>query len=224
MLLQAVLTALVAGFAPWTLLVVATLLAKEQRPMRHALVFLAAAAAFTLAVGFLVVEALGASGLENTQRHRSVPPWIDIGIGIAILVAVPFLARRTPERQQEKKDRKAARNPTRKQRQRREAGLLAAVTLGLFVGSPSPLYLASLHSLSESQPNAEIGTLEVVLIAMLVLFMAEIPIILYAIWPERTTAALKTTNAWLSRHGHVILVVAATVVGCYFIIHGAVNL
>lgn len=234
MLWQAVLTALVAGFAPWTLLVVATLLAKEQHPMRHALVFLAAAAAVTLLVGFLVVETLGSTGLENRQRHRTVSPAIDLGIGIAILVMVPFLARRTPEKQQQRKKRKEARKADRettrsprsirRRRREREAGLLAAVALGLFVGSPSPLYLASLHSLSKDQPDAAVGTFEVLLIAMVVLLMAEIPIFLYALAPERTTAQLKAANAWLSRHGHILLVLGATAAGCYFTIHGLVNL
>lgn len=230
-MLEAVPTALVAGFSPWTLLIVAGLLSRE-RPMRHALVFLSAAAVVTLLIGILVVEALGSSGLENRQRHHSVSPAIDLGIGLAILAFVPFLAHRAAHPSDKpakppKPDKPRTSRLSRVSRRRRregEAGLLAVIALGIFAATPSPTYLASLHSLSKGQPDAVVSTLEVLLIAALVLIMAEVPIILYAVAPERTTAFLDSANAWLARHGPVILVLAATAVGCYFTVNGLVHL
>jgi hypothetical protein len=221
MLLEAVLTALVAGFTPWTLLVVATLLARDD-PMRRALVFLASATAVTLLVGFLVVETLGATTVENRHRHHSLSPAIDLGLGLAILLSVPLLARRATANPF--KRRKPRRPRRQRSRSEREAGLLAAVALGAFAGSPSPLYLASLHSITKGRPDAAVGTFEVLLIAALVLLMAEVPIVLYALAPERTTQLLETANAWLARNGRVLVILGATAAGCYFTVNGLVHL
>ena len=246
MLWEAVFTALVAGFSPWTLLIVAGLLSRE-RPMRHALVFLASASALALLVGFLVVEALGSTDLEDRHRHHTVSPAIDLGLGLAILLFVPYLARRTPRREREagneeqgkrgkegKQEKKGNERKVhvphrgRKERgprdRRREAGVLAVVALGAFAGSPSPLYLAALHSITKGRPGGAVGTLEVLLVGALFLLLAEVPIVLYALAPERTTALLKAANAWLARHGRILVTLAAAGVGCYFTINGLVHL
>lgn len=208
MLWEAVPTALVAAFSPWTLLIVAELLSRD-RPIRPALVFLATAAATTLAIGFAVVLALGSSGIENTHKHRTVPPALDVALGLLILAGALFVARRP------------ARGPKKK---RREAGLAAVIVLGVVVGSPSPLYLASLHSIAKGNPSAAIATVDVLMIAALVLLLAELPIVMFLLAPERSTAVLEATNAWLGRHGRVIGVTAACAVGCYFVVIGVVHL
>jgi hypothetical protein len=235
---EAVVTALVAGFSPWTLLIVAGLLGRE-RPLRYALVFLASAAVTALLVGFLVVLALGSTDLENRQRHHSFSPALDLVLGIAILVLTPILLRHPPhlprrlqERRNARKERKeheheghgADAEEEREKERREAAGLLAVVLLGVFAGSPSPLYLAALHSITKGQPGSTAGSLEVLLIAALYMILAEVPIILFALAPERTTALLESANAWLGRNGHTIGIIAAIGVGCYFTVSGIVHL
>ncbi|WP_034263197.1 GAP family protein [Actinospica robiniae] len=229
MLWEAVLAALIAGFAPWTLLIVATLLSRE-RPMHHALIFLATAAAITLLVGFLVVEALGNTDLENRHQHHSVSPAIDLGLGIAVLVFVPYFARRSPKPKPDPKDRPARTSRFHRKSTdsrawwERKTGLLAVIALGAFVGSPSPLYLASLHSVTKGRPGGAVGALEVLLLAVVVLLMAEVPIILFALAPDRTAALLHSANAWLAVHGRTIVIVALTGAGVYFTINGLARL
>ena len=209
MLWQALPTALVAAFSPWTLLIVAELLGRE-RPVRLALAFLAAAAFTTLAIGFAVVLALGGSGIDNSRKHRTVPPALDVAVGLLVLAGALFVARRP------------AREST--EARRREAGLLAVILLGLAVGAPSPTYLASLHSIAKGNPGAASATVDVVVVAALVLLLAELPIVMYLLAPERCTSILEASNAWLSRHGRVIAVTAACAVGCYFVVNGVVHL
>lgn len=209
MLWQAVPTALVAAFSPWTLLVVAELLRREH-PVRLALVFLAAAAVTALAIGFAVVLALGTSGVDDSRKHRTVPPALDLALGLLILAGALFVARRPPRRP--------------KRAHRRDVGLLAAIVLGLAVGSPSPLYLAALHAVAKGHPGIGAATADVLVLAALVLLLAEIPIALFLLAPERSTRALETSNAWLARHGRMIAVTAASVVGCFFVVNGVVHL
>jgi hypothetical protein len=201
---QAIALALVAAFSPWTLLIVAYLLT-QPRPKRLALVFLASAAAITLAIGFAVVVTLVSTGADDSRKHRSVPPALDVAVGVAILVFAAVVWRRPPR---EKKARE------------RETGILGVITLGAAIGSPSPIYLSSLHTIAEGHPSAVTITLDVLLISVLVLLMIEAPIVMYFAAPQRTTAMLKSANAWLAAHGRVIAVTAATVVGTYFVVNG----
>lgn len=208
MLWEAVGVALAAAFSPWALLIVAYLLT-QPRPKLLALVFLATAASITLAVGIAVVLALNGSGVDDTRRHRTVPAALDLAFGLAILVLAAVIARRPPH--------------TRKER-RREMGLLSVVTLGAVMGSPSLLYLSSLHSIAKGHPGTPAAVAEVVLIAAIVLLMAEAPIALFILAPERTTTALNTANEWLTAHGRTIAVSVASVVGAYFTVSGLAHL
>jgi hypothetical protein len=225
MLWEALPTALVAAFAPPTLLIVAGVLARE-RPMRNALVLVGTAAAVTLVIGFVVVETLGSTDLEDRHRHPSASPAIDLGLGLAILLSVPYLAHRMAARPRTSGEKPRGWFKRHKPRSRRRegAGLLAVVGLGVVVGSPSPLYLASLHSITKGRPDAAVGVLEVLLIGAIVLLMAEVPIILFALEPDRARAVLKNANTWLARHGRVLVIVGASGVGCYFTISGLVHL
>jgi Sap-like sulfolipid-1-addressing protein len=209
MLWEAVPTALVAAFSPWTLLIVAGLLS-TQRPVHRALLFLTAAAVTVLAIGFTVVLVLGASGLDDARKHRTVPPALDVALGLLVLAGALFFARRPPR--------------DAKQAHRREAGLLAVIALGMVAGSPSPLYLTSLHSIAKGDPSTLTATVDILVIAVLVLLLAEVPIVMFLIAPQRCTAILDASNAWLGRHGQVIVVTAASVVGCYFVVKGVVRL
>lgn len=201
-------TAFAAAFSPTSLVIVAWLLSRD-RPMRLALAFLAAAAALALAVGFAFVAVLADTGFDDEKHHPTVPPAVNLGLGVlAILVAV-VLARRKPR-------------PPRIHQY--EPKLLTVILLGLALGTPSPLYLLSLHSVSQEQHPFAIRALQVVVLVAIILLMTEIPIMTYRFAPERTGDALKRTNSWLARHGKIIGVAASAGVGVYFTVKGIVGL
>jgi hypothetical protein len=102
--------------------------------------------------------------------------------------------------------------------------LLVVVGLGLLLGSPSPMYLASLHTLAKGNPSGAAMVFSVILLAAIVLSMAELPIVYYLIAPERAAAALHKAIAWLARNGRAIGLGAALIVGVYFVISGIVGL
>lgn len=210
MLWEAIPSAVAAAFSPSTLLIVAGLLGMA-RPLRNATVFLVTAAAVTLTVGFLVVGVLTGTSVDDSTKHPTVPPAIDLGIGLVILGFGLYVARRPP------------RAPKQKPEQR-EMRLLVVVGLGLVLGSPSPLYLASLHSVAKGNPSGAAMVFDVILLAAIVLLMAELPIVYYAFAPERAAAALRKVNEWLARNGRKIGLGAAAVVGTYFVISGIVGL
>jgi hypothetical protein len=210
MLWEAIPTALVAAIAPSTLLIVAGLLNLE-RPVRNASIFLVAAAIVTLAVGFAVVAVLKGTSIDDSPKHPTGPPVLDLIVGVAILVFAALVARRPPHEPKEKPDQ-------------REMRLLVIVGLGLFMGSPSPLYLASLHSIAKGNPSQAAAVVDVLVIAAIVLLAAELPLALYLFAPQRTAAILKASNAWFARNGRVLALSAAGIVGCYFVVSGIVDL
>jgi hypothetical protein len=205
---DAVPPALAASFSPTTLLIVAGLLSRG-RPLRLAFAFLAAAGAVAVAVGFAVVGALAASGWDNRRKHPSAPPSIDLALGAAALLFAVMVARHAP------REVKVRRGETR---------LVTAVILGAAMGSPSPLYLLSLHTVAQANMSSTARYLDVVVLAGVVLLMAEVPILTYIAAPAGTAARLAAANSWLARHGQAILVLAAAAVGCYFVVKGLAGL
>lgn len=205
---DAVPPAVVASFSPTTLLIVAGLLSRD-RPLRLAFSFLIAAGVVTVGVGFAVVGALAASGWENKRRNPTGSPTLDVILGAAALLFAVMVSRRAP------REAKVRRGETR---------LATAVILGLAMGSPSPLYLLSLHTVAQSHASSAARYLFVVLLAAVVLLMAEVPILTYITAPTGTAARLAAANDWLARHGRAVFVLAAAAIGCYFVLKGITGL
>jgi len=206
---EAIPSALGAAIYPPALLFVAFLLARPQ-PRKRALAFLSGAIAVTLGVGFAVVVLLRRLVVERSW-HRSVSPWIDLGLGVLLILFAVVVALRPP------------RGP-KKPRERRELGLVSLFAIGLVMYSPSPLYLASLHAIAEGHAGAGATALSVVLVAAIYMLMAEIPVIAHALRPEATLRTVSAINDWLSRHGAALLCLAAAVFGTYLVISAVVHL
>lgn len=208
MFAEAIPSALGAAIYPPALLFMAFLLVRPQ-PRRRSLVFLAGAVLITLAVGFAVVLLLQGSGVESPQ-HRTVPPWIDLGLGVVLIAFAVVVARRPP------------RGP--KATTRRELGLLGLFAVGVVMYTPSPLYLASLHAVAKAHASLAATVVGVVVVAATYLLVIEIPIIAHAIRPEATVRGVTAVNAWLSRHGRLLIVAAAGAFGVYLVVSAVVHL
>jgi threonine/homoserine/homoserine lactone efflux protein len=209
MLEEAIPSALGAAIYPPALLFVAFLLARPQ-PRKRALMFLSGAMAVTLGVGVAVVVLLRGVVVENPW-HRSISPWIDLVLGLLLILFAVVVALRPP------------RGP-KKTRRRRELGLLSLFTIGLVMYSPSPLYLASLHAIAKGHAGATATALSIVLVAAIYMLMAEVPVVAHVIWPEATLRTVTAINDWLSRHGRALICVAAAVFGTYLVISAVVHL
>lgn len=211
MLVEAIPSAFMAALYPPALLVVAYLLA-GPRPVWSSLAYFAGAATITVAVGFAFVLFLHGTSIDDSRKHRTVPPTIDLALGAALVVLAVVVARR-PRRPEKAtpKDRK----------QRSRAGLFF---FGAVMYMPSVFYLTALHQLAQSDAGAVTISLSLLLIAVVVLLFVELPIILYLIAPDRTGRILDSWNAWLSRNVRSIIVVAAAGIGVYLLASGLAGL
>jgi Sap, sulfolipid-1-addressing protein len=209
MLAHAIPAALAAAIYPQALLFVAFVLGRPQ-PRKRASIFLAGAAVVTLGVGFAVVLLLQHTGVEDA-RHPTVPPWIDLGLGVALLLVAAAVCLRPPRR-------------TPRSERHRELGVLGLFAIGLVMYTPSPFYLASLHAIATSHDGAVATAGGIVLVAILFMLMAEIPIVAHVIWPEATIRTVGVVNGWLSRHGRTLIAVAAIALGGYLIASAVIRL
>jgi len=210
MLIETVPESLGAAIYPPGLLFVAFLLSSPE-PRKKALVFIAGAVIATLGFGFALVFLLQGSGIERGPHHRTVPPWIDLAIGLLLLgfaLVVWFRPPRGP---------KAA-------KQRREIGLLGLLGIGLVMYTPSPLYLAALHSIAKAHEGVLFTILWVLLVAAIYMLIIEIPVVAHAIWPEQTLRVVTAVNGWLSRHGRTIVMIAAGAAGIYLVITSVMHI
>jgi hypothetical protein len=109
-------------------------------------------------------------------------------------------------------------------KQRRELGLLGLLAIGLLMYTPSPLYLASLHSIAKANASVQVTILSVLLVAGIYMLAIEIPVVAHAVAPEPTIRVVTAVNGWLSRYGRTIVVLAAGAFGVYLVISGIVHL
>ena len=208
---QALPPAFMAALYPPVLLAMAYLLG-GSRPVRSSVIFLAGAATITIGVGVALVLFLDGTGLDDRSQHRTIPPIIDMALGVALLVLAVVVARRP------RRPPKADAN-NRKQR--------SAVGLYLFGAAmyiPSIFYLTATHEVAKSHPGVVPTGLALLLITVIVLLFVEVPILLYVLAPDRTARILGGWNAWLSRHARTIIIVAAAVIGAYLLVTGIVDL
>lgn len=201
MLTEALPAAFGAAIYPPALLFIAFLLV-DRNPRKRALIFLAGAVLISLGFGFLSVLVLQASGVE--RAHRTVPPWIDLAIGILLVIAAVVTYFRPP------RGPKAA-------KQRREFGMLGLLAFGLLMYAPSPLYLASLHAIANAHATLLRTILSIVLAAVIYMLLIEIPIVAHAIWPDTTVRWITAVNTWLAKHGRTLIILVMLGFGVYLI-------
>ncbi|WP_158605514.1 GAP family protein [Amycolatopsis panacis] len=209
MLSEAVPAALGAAIYPPALLFIAFLLV-HPRPRRRALIFLSGAVLITLGFGFVFVLVLQGTGAES-PKHRTVPAWIDLAIGVLLIAFALVIHFRPP------------RGP-KVAKQRRELGLIGVLGVGVLMYTPAPLYLSSLHSIAKAHASLLVTVLSIILVAAIYMLLIEIPIIAHAIWPDATVRGVTAVNTWLAKHGRTLIVIVAAGFGAYLIGSGIAHL
>lgn len=196
----------------------AAIAAYLDRPLlRYAIAYLAGAALAESAGSAVVLIGLGASGFTRQRPTRS--GWFYVAIGVLILAfaAVVYLRSRRPRTKKEKSDDK-------QDRRVHEGRVAVAFGLGLVMWLPSPTYLAALKQIQDTHSGWELTTLYAAVAVILVLWILEIPIILFLLFREPARRHLGTTNAWLKEHGVALLAGLTAVAGVGILLKGVIQL
>jgi cytochrome c biogenesis protein CcdA len=196
----------------------AAIAAYLDRPLlRYAFAYLAGAALAESAASAVVLLGLGAAGFTRQRPTRS--GWFYVAIGVLMLAfaAVVYLRSQRPRKEKEKsKDKQDARI--------HEGRVAVAFGLGLVMWLPSPTYLAALKQIQDTHSGWELTTVYAAIAVLLVLWILEIPIILFLLFREPARHHLGTTNAWLKQHGVALLAALTAVGGVGILIKGITQL
>ena len=212
-----------------TLLAAVTVMLFLPSPKRLLLGYLVGALLMSLTIGFVIVFAVHSSSATSTAQN-SLSPSFDIALGlIALLVAYVLQGghdQRLKERRRRKKpkDEEVEKSPSRVEQLLGRGSARVTFALGVVLTLPGVSYLVALHDLD----NLSYGTVPTILVIVgfniMLLVLLEVPLIGYAVAPERTVVEVKRFRAWLSRSGRRMAIIGAAGVGAFLVARGVIEL
>ena len=230
-LIQILGLALLAMANP-TLLAAVTVMLLMPSPKRMMLGYLLGAYTTSISVGLVIVFALHDSGAVDAGK-RTISPVEDIVVGLLLLLVAFVLSsdrdQRLRERRQRKKEAKLAKNGG-EEKEPLPIRLLGrgspriGFVVGLLLSFPGVSYLVALGHIDGLDTGIAPTALLVILFCLIQQTLLEVPLIGYALAPERTQDAVNGFRAWLARNGRRAGIIAATVAGSLVIIRGIAGL
>jgi len=233
---------IVAGADPVRIGAVAFMLTRTK-PMRLLLGYFIGGFGLSLIIGIAVVFVLKDIDLGKSS---SVPPEIEIAVGVLALVVAVLVGTRLSANM---RDKAQARHPEAKlpnldspaspdgppgiesmpgfdklpgrvkDALSKESPWVAWIA-GLAVGMPTAYYLAAIAAILKSGSSAGTQVAALVVFNVIAFAQAEIPIVSFAIAPEATRRRIEQLYAWVSDHQRTVVTVLAGVVGIYLVIVG----
>ncbi len=223
--------ALVAMANP-TLLAAVTVMLLMPSPKRLMLGYLLGAYATSISVGLAIVFALHDSGAIDTSK-RTIGPGEDIVVGLLLLLVAFVLGTDRDQRLRERKARRKSEKQAKNGGEEKEAlpiRLLGrgsprvAFVVGLLLSFPGVSYLVALGRIDGLDAGAAPTALLVIAFCLIQQMLLEVPLIGYALAPERTQGAVDGFRDWLARNGRRFGIIVAVVLGALLIIRGFAGL
>jgi hypothetical protein len=216
-LLQASGLALLASLSPTALLIAAVYLG-SARPRTTAAFYLAGALAMSAVMGVVLLVLLRSADLSRAGE-RGPRYDVRLGLGILLLVAGAVISRL----------KSLAHNPSKEQhgiayRMAARPAPRSAFLVGILVFAPGACFLAAVQVIATAQSSLELTFLAVALVVVINVLLVWVPLLLYLVFPERTTRYLARFNGWLRAHGRTILIIVLIAVGAIMIGDGIYGL
>lgn len=227
------LLSLLAMFNP-SLLAAVTVMLLLPKPKRLMTGYLLGAYTTSITLGLLIVFSLHGSSTETTSKH-TISPVEDIVLGLllALIAYVLWSGLDQPmrERRQRKRDEKLrTRQDDGKPTDSLTTRLLAkgdprvTFIVGMVLSFPGVSYLDALDHIHKLNPGTVPTVLLVLFFCLMQQLLLELPLLGYAIAPDRTQQLVNGFKGWLGRSGRTAAVIGAAVVGAWLIVRGVVTL
>jgi len=223
--------ALVAMANP-TLLAAVTVMLLMPNPKRLMLGYLLGAYTTSISAGLAIVFVLQDSGAVDTSK-RTIGPVEDIVVGLLLLLVAFVLYsdrdQRLRERRQRRKEAKQAKQggeevePLPIRLLGRGSPRIGFV-VGLLLSFPGVSYLVALGRIDGLDAGVAPTALLVIVFCLIQQALLEVPLVGYALAPERTQDAVNGFRAWLARNGRQAGIIAAAVIGAIVLIRGSAGL
>jgi hypothetical protein len=211
---QALALALAASIYPPAVLAVIAL-GRGSQVRSRVVAFVLAAAAITYAVGALALFLLDEIGV-NGPHHLTPSAALDLALGVLLLGFAVRLRRKQPAPAKPKGTSKIERYL-----QSRRLAFVLGLTLYVL---PSPIYLAAVKEISDAKLSTSGKLLGLLVTVAVMLWLIELPMLALLLVPSRASTSLEQINAWFTRNGRQLAVLACAAAGVYLMIKGLVNL
>jgi hypothetical protein len=218
--------ALLAMLNP-TLLAAVTLMLLLPSPKKLMFGYLLGAYITSISVGLVIVFALHDANAVGGKH--TIGPIEDIVVGSLLLLVAFVLGtdrdHRLRERRARRKSAKLAKSGG-EEKQPLPIRLLGrgspriSFVVGLLLSFPGVSYLVALGRIDGLDAAAVPTALLVIVFCLIQQALLEVPLIGYALAPERTQLAVDGFRAWLARNGREAGIIVAAVIGALAIIHG----
>jgi hypothetical protein len=216
-IIQASGLALLAAVSPTALLVAAVYLG-SARPRLTAAFYLAGALVMSGVMGVVILVVLHSADLNRPAEH-SPRYGLRLGLGILLLAAGLFVARRRPRPPDPLQPHQGIVS-----RMVATPAPLSAFVVGLVVVAPGVTFLAALQAIATARASVGLSVLALVIVVIINVLLVWVPMVLHVLMPTATTRSLTAFNGWLRKHGHAVLTWVLVVAGAIMIGNGIYGL
>jgi hypothetical protein len=203
-------------------------------PKRLMLGYLLGAYLTSLTLGLVIVFALPGSSTESTSK-QSIGPVEDLVVGVLLWTLAfvlgtgrdqPFRERRAAKADAKREAKEEAGKPTESLPLRLlgKGDPKVAFLVGVVLSFPGISYLDSLDHIHRLGAGTVVTVLLVISVCVIQLLFLELPLLGYALSPDRTRHAVAGFKDWMGRRGRTAAVIGATALGAWLIIRGLINL
>jgi hypothetical protein len=236
---QALALAFAASIYPPAVVAVIAL-GKGEQVRSRVLAFVLAAMLITYAIGALLLfllEDVGATG----SHHLTPSAALDLGLGVLLLAFAVRLRRKQLAQKKEREREDSASSggePSAKGAPTGEATEKGASKIERYLASrrlafvlgitlyvlPSPIYVAAVKEISDASLSTGGKLVALLLTVAIMLWLIELPMLALVLFPARASSSLEQINAWFTRNGRLLAVIACAGAGAYLSAKGLVNL
>ncbi len=212
-----------------TLLAAVTVLMLLPNTKKLMLGYLLGAYLTSIGVGMLIVFSLHDTASVETAQ-QTLGPGQDLVFGTILLVVGFVLGtgrgeplRQRRRRRKETKEEGAPKQPW-PERMLGRGSARVTFAVGALLSFPGVSYLTALNRMAKLDASTAETALLVIAFCLIQQLLLELPLIGYALAPERTQGAVNGFRAWLARNGRRAAASVALTIGALLILRGVVTL
>jgi hypothetical protein len=204
-----------------TLLAAVTVMMLLPDPKRLMLGYLLGSYLTSISVGLLIAFSLHGSGSVESARTTFTPAEDLVFGAIALIVGLVLRSELGEARRRRKKESAKESWP---ERMLGRGSPKIAFAVGALLSFPGASYLVALNRLVHLDPGTGATILLVVLFCLIQAVFLEVPLIGYAVSPERTQRGVDRFRRWISERGRIAGARVAIVIGVLLLIRGVLEL
>ncbi len=183
-------------------------------------VFVFAAALTTYAMGALMLLALDELGATG-PHHIAPSAAIDLALAAILMLLAYYLYRKRPQAGADPATPPGKPSKIARYLESRRLAFVLGVTLYIL---PSPIYIAAVKAIADAGLSTSSELLALVATVAVMLWLIELPMLMLLAVPRRASSELERINAWFSRNGRLLAVVACVGAGLYLTVRGLADL